>query len=126
MINSVVLLLGVIALTATAHLLLKIGVDRVESAGAFDLRSPLATARAILSSPVILVALPIYAAGFGGWIVVISRLKLSVAYPGLGLMYALIPLLSWLVLKETVSVLQWAGIALIVVGVLVVVRTGGP
>ncbi|MBI4305706.1 MAG: hypothetical protein HY678_05240 [Chloroflexi bacterium] len=125
MINSVLLLLVVVALTATAHLLLKIGMDRVGAVEVSDLKTPLTTVRAIISSPAILVAIPIYAASFAGWIVVISRLKLSVAYPGLGMMYALIPLLSWIVLKESVSALQWAGIALIVGGVLVVVRTGG-
>lgn len=54
------------------------------------------------------------------WITVLSRSPLSYAYPLLGLGYAVVVLLSALMLGEQVSLQRWLGVVLIVLGFVVV------
>ena len=51
------------------------------------------------------------------WLVVISKLELSYAYPMVSLGYVFVILASWLLLDETLSLPRIAGIVLICVGV---------
>jgi multidrug transporter EmrE-like cation transporter len=48
---------------------------------------------------------------------------LSLAYPVLAGTYVLTPILSWLVLGETIPSMRWIGLATICAGVLIVSRT---
>ena len=73
--------------------------------------------------PTIWFGLAAYGLGAVLWLVVLSRLDLSFAYPLLALSYILIPLLSYLVLGENVPALRWVGIAVIFMGVVIVART---
>jgi drug/metabolite transporter (DMT)-like permease len=54
------------------------------------------------------------------WLVGLSRLPLSQAYPVLSIGYIIAALLAWVVLGESVSLERWAGIGFIVAGVLFV------
>src|SRR5215813_721291 len=54
------------------------------------------------------------------WLLALRSLPLSQAFPILGLQYALIPLLSSRLLNEHLMPLQWAGILLIILGVMLV------
>ena len=92
MVGSVAMLLGVVALAATGHLLLREGMLQVGRVGARELQQPLDLVVSMVTNPLILVALPLYAAGFVGWAIVLSRLQLSLAYPALASMYVVIPL----------------------------------
>jgi drug/metabolite transporter (DMT)-like permease len=60
------------------------------------------------------------------WLVVLSKVSLSFAYPFVSLTYVLILLFDRLVLHDTVSGLRWAGVALIVAGIVLVSRTHQP
>jgi multidrug transporter EmrE-like cation transporter len=57
------------------------------------------------------------------WIVVLSRINLSLAYPMLALNFVLVPLTAWLLLGEQVPALRWLGIGIVVAGVVVISRT---
>jgi multidrug transporter EmrE-like cation transporter len=57
------------------------------------------------------------------WLVVLSRLDLSYAYPFLALNLVLITLVSWIVLGEMIPTLRWLGLGLICLGVVVVARS---
>ena len=50
------------------------------------------------------------------WISVLERVPLSIAYPVSAASYALVPLLSWLLLRERLSGSQIAGILLVTGG----------
>ena len=54
----------------------------------------------------------------------LSRASLSYAYPFVSLTYALILLFDRFILREPVSSLRWAGVALIIAGIVLVSRTG--
>ena len=68
-------------------------------------------------------ALTCYALSLVVWIVGLSRVPVSQAYPVLSVGYVVTALLAWLAFGESVSATRWAGIGLIVVGVLLVSRS---
>jgi drug/metabolite transporter (DMT)-like permease len=84
---------------------------------------PLSLILLILRSPLVLLGLGLYGIGALAWIVVLSRLDLSLAYPFLALNFVLIPLVSQFVFAETIPVARWMGIAVICVGILLVARS---
>ena len=54
------------------------------------------------------------------WLVVLSRVRLSVAYPVVGISYILIVLLARLWLHEHVPTLRWIGVIVIAVGIAII------
>ena len=56
------------------------------------------------------------------WLVALRTVPLSQAFPILGLQFALVPIASAALLKETVVWEQWLGVAIIVIGVMLVGR----
>ena len=124
MLFSFLVLVATVATAASAHLLLKVGIGRVGTIGVEQAKDPLGLLGLLLGDPRFLLALVLYALSFVAWLVVLSRLNLSLAYPALAMTYAIIPLASWLILDEPISALHWAGIGVIVVGVVMVLRGG--
>ncbi|MCX8178878.1 MAG: EamA family transporter [Candidatus Aenigmarchaeota archaeon] len=57
-----------------------------------------------------------YFSGWLLWLVVLSQAELSYAYPFFALSYAIIAIISWLFLKETMTLVKASGILLIMVG----------
>lgn len=73
-----------------------------------------------LLSPVLVMALIVYAGVTIVWVWQLSQTDLSRAYPFMALSFVFVPLLSALMLGETIGAYYWLGIGLIVIGVLVV------
>ena len=78
------------------------------------------------SSPLIWLGIGVYALNFFVWIVILSRMELSVAIPIGSTTYVLIPFLAMAFLHETITPLRWAGILLIVVGIHFISRSTRP
>jgi drug/metabolite transporter (DMT)-like permease len=57
------------------------------------------------------------------WLVVLSRASLSFAYPFASLTYVLILLFDRFILDQPISGLRYAGVALIIAGLLLISRT---
>jgi len=74
-------------------------------------------------NPLIVGGLAVYLLGTLFWLVALSRLDLSFAYPFASLNYVLVLLASWLVLGELPSATRLAGVALICLGVCAIART---
>ena len=68
----------------------------------------------------------LYALTFFIWIVVLTRVDLSVALPAGSTSYIWTPLMAILFLKESVPPLRWLGILLIVLGILFVSKSSQP
>lgn len=98
---------------------IKMGLEqgKIEMLG---LAAPLQTIQLILHAPLVLTGLLLYAFGALSWIIVLSRLDLSYAYPFLAVNFVLITLVSRLVLGESVPPMRWMGILVICVGILIV------
>ena len=57
------------------------------------------------------------------WLVVLSRIDLSLAYPLVSIAYVVTAIFSYLVFKENVSLIRWLGIIVICFGVYLVSRS---
>jgi multidrug transporter EmrE-like cation transporter len=64
-----------------------------------------------------------YALSIGLWLMVLSRIEVSAAYPMLSIGYVIAAVLGFVFLGENVGLERMAGIALICAGVLFVART---
>jgi len=115
-----------VVLAAVAQLTLKHGMTLVTDHGTvpLDLKAPVDTFKRIASTPAVWAGLALFVASAGAWLIVLSKASLSFAYPFVSLTYALILIFDRFVLKETVSPLRWAGVALIMAGIILVSRTG--
>lgn len=102
-----------IVLSALAQLMLRVGVRGL---GDLSLVDTLATA---LTAPVVLGGLAVYAVASALWLGVLSRMELAVAYPLGASGYVLVVLLA-AAAGESVPAMRWAGVAMIVLGVLLV------
>jgi drug/metabolite transporter (DMT)-like permease len=125
-ITTWIVLFGVVLTAASAHVLLKVGMDRVGMIGFEQMRDPWDVITSVFTTPALLLAGPLYGASFIGWAVVLSRFELSLAYPALAATYILIPLFAWLGLNETVTRQHWAGIFVVTIGTGMIVRAGLP
>ena len=121
---SFVIIILVAATAATAHILLKIGMNQVGEVNVEALKTPGKLVGQLVTTPAILAAIPVYAISNVGWLVVLSRLNLSVAYPFLASLYIFLPIFSMLFLSETLSTQHWAGIVVIGIGVGIVLGAG--
>jgi drug/metabolite transporter (DMT)-like permease len=97
--------------------------DGMKKVGALNLRDPVATfqffARAFSSSTVWLGVI-LLLAFFISYTLVLSWADFSFVQPASSLSYVIVALLGHFFLREVVSPLRWAGIALLCLGVLVV------
>lgn len=120
--RSVTFILISISIAVAGQLVLKIGMDRI---GALDLRgiaSVVHLLTEVVKSPLVLLGLFLYVISAGLWLVVLSAVDLSFAYPFIGLTYVMVLVLSRLILKEDVNPIRWAGAAIITIGVIVLSR----
>ena len=121
---SILIILLVTATAATAHILLKIGMNEVGEINSDSIKTPGILIKQLLSTPAILAAIPVYAVSNIGWIIVLSKLNLSVAYPFLASLYIFIPVLSMVFLSESLTLQHWTGIMVIGIGIGVVLNAG--
>jgi drug/metabolite transporter (DMT)-like permease len=71
------------------------------------------------TSPWIYASVCVQILGFVLWMLLVSRTKLGVAVAGVGAgFYLLMAFSAWLIYGETLSPLQWIGIAVITLGVM--------
>lgn len=57
------------------------------------------------------------------WLVVLSRLELSLVYPMVSVAYVLVAVASWVFFKENLSFIRWLGIGVIIFGVYLISRS---
>ena len=116
------LILCGVLLNATAQLLLKAGTNAV---GHFEFASnnivPVATRVAI--EPHIVAGMTCYAVSLVVWIMGLSRVEVSVAYPLLSLGYVVGALGAWALFGEALNPARIAGIGVIIVGVFLIARS---
>ncbi|MFM8547271.1 MAG: SMR family transporter [Betaproteobacteria bacterium] len=115
------ILLGVL-LNAGAQLLLKAGVTPLGplNPGWSDLWS---TAWRVAGQWPILAGLACYGVSVGVWIIGLSRVDVSLAYPLLSLGYVVNALAAWWLFGEVLNATRWGGILLILAGVWLISRS---
>ena len=119
---SVLLILLSITIAVGGQLLLKIGINRIGISDFSSLSSLGGFFLGIVKSPLVLIGLFLYVISAAIWMVILSTVDLSFAYPFLGITYVLILVVSRFVLKEDVNPLRWIGALIITAGVVVLSR----
>lgn len=111
-----------IATGVAGQTLLKLGVTQPGDGGiaAFN---PLAIILMIFKSPLMMGGLMLYGVGALSWIMVLSRMNLSYAYPFLALNFVLVALVSKIVLGEAIPLMRWVGIAFICAGIIAIANS---
>jgi len=115
------LMLGV-CLNATAQLLLKAGTNAVGHFG-FSSDNIVPIGMKLALEPHILGGMGCYVVSLVVWILGLSRVEVSVAYPLLSVGYVLNAIAAWYLFGEAVSVTRLAGIGIIIIGVYIVARS---
>jgi glycosyltransferase involved in cell wall biosynthesis/multidrug transporter EmrE-like cation transporter len=120
-----VLILMSVCLAALAQLTLKHGMNQVTHGGAIplDLGQPLDIVRRVATNLSVWLGLGTFVVSAAVWLIVLSRASLSFAYPFASLTYVLILLFDRLVLHQPISGVRYAGVALIIGGILLISRT---
>jgi len=116
-----ILVFGVL-LNAGAQLLLKAGVKPLGPIGTNPGSLVPGLATALTQGPV-LAGLACYVISVAVWLVALSRVDVSLAYPMLSLGYVVNAAAAWWLFGEAVGPARFAGIALILLGVFVVSRS---
>jgi multidrug transporter EmrE-like cation transporter len=122
LVKSVLLIFISISIAVAGQILLKIGMNRIGmvSLGGFGGLKQLFLA--ITKSPVVLSGLFLYILSAAFWLVVLSAVDLSFAYPFIGFSYVLVLILSKFILREDVNPLRWVGALVITAGVIILSR----
>lgn len=108
--TNTALLVTVVTLLATGQFLFK-------RAGLAIQGQPLHQGASILATlPSFYLALALYGVSTILWIVVLSRVPLTQAYPWMASAMVVVPILGWLFFNERVGPTFWIGIVLIAVG----------
>ena len=118
--TNVGILLFAVLLAATGQLVLKTGMNSAKARASEEGRSLVLLA---VTSPWIIGGLLNFGVSSIAWLATLSRVPLSIAYPFNAIGYVAILAASSVILHERTNVWTWAGTALVVSGLIVVVTT---
>ncbi|SCC94960.1 putative Permease of the drug/metabolite transporter (DMT) superfamily [Thiomonas sp. X19] len=116
------LVLTGVLLNAAAQLLLKAGAETV-GRFSFSLDNIWRAGLHFALQWQILLALMFYALSVGVWTLAMTRVQVSIAYPMLSLAYVVTAFAAWWLFGEALTAQKLIGIAIIIVGVIVVARS---
>ncbi|MEM4986791.1 EamA family transporter [Collimonas sp. H4R21] len=121
-ITTFAFILGGVCLNAVAQLLLKAGTNAV---GVIHLtpQNWLATGIKLATQLPILGGLACYVISVGVWIIGLSRVDVTIAYPMLSMGYIISAVGAWYFLGEAVSMQRLLAIGIIIVGVVLLTRS---
>jgi multidrug transporter EmrE-like cation transporter len=117
------LILFSVTLSAFAQVALKLGMSSPSVQHAILRGQLLPAALAVVESPMVLIGLALYAGSTVVWLLVLSKVDVSYAYPFVALGIAVTAICGRLVFGDTFSTLKLAGIALIVLGVALLAKS---
>lgn len=116
------LVLTGVLLNAAAQLLLKAGTNSIGTF-AFTAGNLVPIGIKAASNPFIACGLGCYAISVVVWIMALSRVEVSLAYPMLSIGYVINAVAAWYLFGEALSAQRMVGIGTIIVGVFLVARS---
>jgi multidrug transporter EmrE-like cation transporter len=108
--------------SAAGQLLLKGGVNSMGTL-ALSLDQSGSILWRIVTNPLVVAGLAVYAGSTVFWIVALSHVDLSFAYPFASLGYVIMLVASWLLFNEQVSLMRAIGSLVVVLGVVLISRS---
>ena len=121
MFNRVLLIFIPVTAAAVGQMILKIGMTQVGELKFSD--GIISMFWRTFSNLYVLGGLAFFGVNAMLWLVVLSREKLSFAYPMVAFAYIVTILLAKFVLHEDIPALRWAGLATIIVGILMIAKS---
>lgn len=119
--SSFLLILLGVALNAAAQILLKLGSRDLDLiVKSFD--SMPRSILAIVAQPYIIFGLAIYTFSAGIWIMVLSKVDVTLAYPMLSIGYIFGAFIAWYWMGEAMNTYRLVGISTIILGVAILAR----
>ena len=116
------LILTGVLLNAAAQLLLKAGTNAVGHFE-FSMENALPVGMRLALEPHILSGVVCYVMSLVVWIMGLSRVEVSVAYPMLSIGYVINAVAAWYLFGESLTALRLTGIGFIIVGVFLVAKS---
>lgn len=117
------ILLGIAIITTVAsQLLFKQGMLILGNLN-FSFSNILSLILNVFKNPFLLTGFFLYAISFILWLLVLSKMKLSIAYPITSLNFVLAIVVSYFLFGERISPIQYTGIFFIVIGVIALAKT---
>jgi multidrug transporter EmrE-like cation transporter len=117
---SLVLLLVSVSFAVAGQVTLKAAMDRIGRIGSAQVSEAGDTLLRAAKEPLLWVGLFLFGVSALFWLVVLSRVPLSVAYPIVGISYILIVLFAKVFLSEEVPTLRWAGVFVVAMGIAII------
>jgi len=112
-----------VLLNSAAQLMLKAGARALGTVALGSGASLFAAGWSAATQPWILVGLCCYFVSAGLWILALTRVDVTLAYPMLSMGYVIAALLAWQLFGEALTGPRVLGIAIILVGVVVLARS---
>ncbi len=120
MLKDLILIIISVMLASIAQVLLKLGMSKVGRIA--DFRDALTKLPSALISPLVLSGLLVFGISALSWLVVLSRVRLSIAYPMVSLGYVAVVLFSLFIFKEQIKPVALVGCGVVIIGVILISR----
>ena len=121
--TSFLLIVAGVLLNAAAQLLLKAGTNALGPLELAAGMNALRLAWRIGTEWHIVLGLASYVISVAIWIVALSKVDVTIAYPMLSIGYVVTAFAGWLFMGENVTPMRWAGIGVIIAGVTIVAHS---
>jgi len=121
--RSYTLILASVVAAACAQLLLKAGMSSSALKIAADGSGGMGVLLSAARNPLVLGGLAVYFASAALWLLVLSRVEVSIAYPFVALGIAITSLFGWLLFNEALDPWKISGTLLIIIGLVLVTNS---
>lgn len=117
---SFALLLVSVTFAIAGQFTLKSAMDQIGRIGTAQVTKPIETVAKAAREPRLWAGLTLFGVSALFWLVVLSRVPLSVAYPVVGISYVVVVAISRFWLHEHVPTLRWVGAAVVAAGIAII------
>jgi drug/metabolite transporter (DMT)-like permease len=114
---SLALLAISVIFAVSGQLTLKAAMNEIGRIGRHQAKNPMETVVKTIKEPKLWIGLALFGISSVFWLVVLSRVSLSIAYPLVGLSYIVVVTISRFFFHEHVPPLRWAGVVVIALGI---------
>ena len=117
---SIVLLLISVGFAVVGQVTLKAAMNRIGRIGSAEVAAAGDTVARALKEPRLWLGLTLFGISSVFWMIVLSRVPLSVAYPFVGISYIVIVLAARFALHEQVPAMRWIGVLVVAAGITII------
>ena len=111
------LLITSVVFATAGQITLKSAMNRVGRIGTAQVTAAADTALRMAREPLLWIGLALFGISALFWLVVLSHVPLSLAYPVVGISYIFVVIFSRLVLHEHIPTLRWIGALVVAMGI---------